>query len=68
MTQPLYIHPSLQQENDLLDIAFPQNLPSILVSHILNPLSTDVVLDMCAGPGGKLTHLATLMNDKVIAI
>ncbi|MBQ7668846.1 MAG: 16S rRNA (cytosine(967)-C(5))-methyltransferase RsmB [Clostridia bacterium] len=35
-----------------------------LVAHILNPKENDKVLDMCASPGGKTTHIAELMNNK----
>jgi 16S rRNA (cytosine967-C5)-methyltransferase len=63
MTDPLYVQPSLNQR-ELGDVVFPQNFPSMVVAHVLNPTSGDVVLDMCAGPGGKMTHLATLMGNK----
>lgn len=41
-------------------------LPSVL----LNPSENDLVLDMCAAPGGKSTHLAQIMknNGKIIAV
>ena len=67
MTDPLYISPSLN-ETLLNDVAFPQSLPSLVVSHVLKPTETDQVLDMCAAPGGKATHLATLMRNKVSII
>jgi len=35
-------------------------IPAVL----LNPAETDLVLDMCAAPGGKSTHLAQLMHNK----
>lgn len=35
-----------------------------LVGHIINPQEGDVILDICAAPGGKTTHLAQLSNDK----
>nr|XP_045599918.1 tRNA (cytosine(72)-C(5))-methyltransferase NSUN6-like [Procambarus clarkii]XP_045599920.1 tRNA (cytosine(72)-C(5))-methyltransferase NSUN6-like [Procambarus clarkii] len=52
------------------DLLFLQNLPSVLCSHILNPTKYAQVLDMCAAPGGKSTHIATLMYNtgQVIAI
>lgn len=52
------------------DFLFLQNLPSVLCSHILRPSEHAVVLDMCAAPGGKSTHIASLMNGtgSVIAI
>lgn len=52
------------------DVFFLQNLPSVLCSHVLAPERNGIVLDMCAAPGGKATHLATLVGNAghVIAI
>ncbi|MCD8029039.1 MAG: 16S rRNA (cytosine(967)-C(5))-methyltransferase RsmB [Erysipelotrichaceae bacterium] len=41
-----------------------QDESSHLVARLLNPHSSDYLLDMCAAPGGKTTHLAALMNNK----
>jgi 16S rRNA (cytosine1407-C5)-methyltransferase len=41
-----------------------QNLSSILPSILLDPKEDEVILDMCAAPGSKTTHLAALMNNK----
>ena len=35
-----------------------------LCSHLLNPVAEESVLDLCAGLGGKSTHLAELMGGK----
>lgn len=43
---------------------FDQSLPSIVVSKVLEPKSNDFIIDMCAAPGGKATHLAQLMRNK----
>lgn len=48
-----------------LHMGFLQNLPSVLCCHILDPRPHHRVLDMCAAPGGKTTHLATLMKNQV---
>ncbi|XP_061853369.1 tRNA (cytosine(72)-C(5))-methyltransferase NSUN6 isoform X3 [Colius striatus] len=62
MTEPVYLSPSF--DNVLPSHLFLQNLPSVVVSHILNPQPGERILDMCAAPGGKATHLATLMHDQ----
>ncbi|XP_053569940.1 tRNA (cytosine(72)-C(5))-methyltransferase NSUN6 isoform X2 [Bombina bombina] len=62
MTEPVYLSPSFN--NVLSDYIFLQNLPSAVVSHVLNPQPGERILDMCAAPGGKTTHIATLMHDK----
>ena len=55
MTEPLFDSPPLSAE-ELGDIGFLQNLPSILTSHVLAPQPGDTVLDMCASPGNLCTH------------
>ncbi|XP_048508640.1 tRNA (cytosine(72)-C(5))-methyltransferase NSUN6 isoform X2 [Athalia rosae] len=53
---------------NLSDSVFPkgsvllQNLPSMVCAHVLNPLPDQTVLDMCAAPGNKTTHIAALMK------
>jgi 16S rRNA C967 or C1407 C5-methylase (RsmB/RsmF family) len=43
---------------------FPQNLPCTLCAQVLAPEPHDWTLDLCAGPGGKTSHLAMLMRDR----
>lgn len=40
-----------------------QDISSMLVGKVTNPKEGSLVLDMCSAPGGKTTHLATLMNN-----
>lgn len=41
-----------------------QDEASQLVSHLVSPRPGDRVLDLCAGFGGKSTHLAQLMDNR----
>ncbi|BAY79377.1 sun protein (plasmid) [Nostoc linckia NIES-25] len=41
-----------------------QDSSAQLVSHLLDPQPGEVVIDACAAPGGKTTHIAELMQDK----
>lgn len=48
----------------------PQSLASQFVATALDPHAGDRILDMCAAPGGKATHLATLVGieGEVVAV
>jgi 16S rRNA (cytosine1407-C5)-methyltransferase len=41
-----------------------QNASSMIAAVVLNPNEREKVLDMCAAPGSKTTHLSALMNNK----
>ncbi len=41
-----------------------QSISSMLPAFILNPQTNERVLDLCAAPGSKTTHLAEMMNNK----
>jgi len=41
-----------------------QDSSAQLVSHLLDPQPGEVVIDACAAPGGKTTHIAELMQDR----
>ncbi|SPP87395.1 tRNA (cytosine(72)-C(5))-methyltransferase NSUN6 [Drosophila guanche] len=43
--------------------ALLQNLPSIVCVRVLDPQPGERILDMCAAPGNKTTHIAELMGD-----
>jgi 16S rRNA (cytosine967-C5)-methyltransferase len=69
--------PNLPQALRLIGSTGPiQNLPGFaegywsvqdssaqLVGHLLDPQPGEVVIDACAAPGGKTTHIAELMGD-----
>lgn len=41
-----------------------QNLSSILDTLVLDPKEGENILDMCAAPGSKTTHIAAITNNK----
>ena len=46
--------------SSLSSLLYAQNLPSMLVSRVLDPQPGNVIYDMCGAPGGKTSHLALL--------
>ena len=40
-----------------------QDSSAQLVGYLLNPQPNEVIIDACAAPGGKTTHIAELMGD-----
>jgi 16S rRNA (cytosine967-C5)-methyltransferase len=42
----------------------PQSRASMLVAHGVDPQPGETLLDLCAAPGAKTTHLAALMGDE----
>uniref|UniRef100_A0A1A8MN22 NOP2/Sun domain family, member 6 n=3 Tax=Nothobranchius TaxID=28779 RepID=A0A1A8MN22_9TELE len=62
MVDPLYQSPPF--DGVLPSLVFLQNLPSVVVGHVLGPQPGERILDMCAAPGGKTCHVAALMRDQ----
>jgi 16S rRNA (cytosine967-C5)-methyltransferase len=65
--KPLDIHGTAAFENGEL---MPQSRASMLVSRVLDPQPGERVLDLCAAPGAKTTHIAALMEGRgeVVAV
>ncbi|MBW1714518.1 MAG: RsmB/NOP family class I SAM-dependent RNA methyltransferase [Deltaproteobacteria bacterium] len=63
----LILAPDLSLPGNLLEYFLgyihPQALTSCLASLILGPQKDSYILDMCAAPGGKTSHMAQLMEN-----
>lgn len=57
-------HPSLASSEVLKSgRAIIQDEGAMMIAHVVSPKAGEIVLDACAAPGGKTTHLAQLMGD-----
>ncbi len=45
-----------------------QEPSAMMISYLLNPNSNDILLDMCAAPGGKSVGAALLMNNEGVIV
>lgn len=61
----------LLQKGNIEDIAgfdkgywLVQSESSSIVSNVLDPKENEIILDLCAAPGGKTAHIAALMDNK----
>lgn len=69
MDHQLYDTPCLGGDDTPPDLVL-QTIPSFVAALALDPRPGETILDMCAAPGGKTTHIAELMEGKgcVIAL
>jgi NOL1/NOP2/sun family putative RNA methylase len=70
--ETLFLAPGLKSAGNLLEYflgyVHPQALTSCLASLVLSVKPASLVLDMCASPGGKTSHMAQLMNNTGLII
>ncbi len=60
-----YRVPNIRHLSEYTDgLIYVQSLPAILSSRILNPCEDETVIDLCSSPGGKISHIAQLMNNR----
>jgi 16S rRNA C967 or C1407 C5-methylase (RsmB/RsmF family) len=70
MTQPIYTSPPLNGHSKFrlqnLPVIFNLNFitKSILAGYAVDPQKDDLILDMCAAPGGKTLHLDFLSQQQ----
>ena len=52
----------------LKGLIYPQSLPSIVTTRILNPQRGELVVDMNASPGGKTSHVVQLTRGGALVL
>lgn len=63
MLQTISRVPQLVEEDIPKGLGILQNFPSIICSRLLDPRPGESILDLCAAPGNKTTHISSLMNN-----
>jgi predicted RNA-binding protein (TIGR00451 family) len=65
VTSPLYSAVSLRESEEYeLGYVYPQSLPAMVTSRVLDPLVRETVVDLNCSPGGKLSHISQLMQNQ----
>ncbi|CAB50679.1 RsmB/NOP family class I SAM-dependent RNA methyltransferase [Pyrococcus abyssi] len=71
VTLPKFKLPSLSELKSFeKGYFYPQSLPSMVATRVLEPKEDELIIDMAAAPGGKTTHIAQLLQNRgeIIAI
>lgn len=71
VTLPKFKLPSLSELKSFeKGYFYPQSLPSMVTSRVLEPKEEEIIIDMAAAPGGKTSHIAQLLQNRgeIIAI
>ncbi len=65
ITKPKFSLPSLSELKSYeKGYFYAQSLPSMVVTHVLEPSEEDLIVDMAAAPGGKTSHIAQLLQNR----
>lgn len=66
---PKYKIPSFRETEEYKKgLIYPQSFPAILTSRILEPKPGEKILDAACAPGGKISHIIQLMENKGLVI
>ncbi len=70
VTDPVYKAPKVTELPGSGELIYGQAITSMYVARLLNPQPGEVIVDMTAAPGGKVSHIAQLTGPRarVIAI
>jgi len=64
VTSPMYRGLSLRETEEYeKGLLYPQSLPAMVTSRVLDPQPTETIIDLNCSPGGKLSHMSQLMEN-----
>ena len=64
VTEPMYRAPRVTELPGSGRLVYGQSLPSMYVARMLSPKPGELILDMTAAPGGKVSHVAQLVGPR----
>jgi len=65
LTEPIYRVISLRGLEEFEEgLLYPQSLPAMATSLVLDPQPGETIVEIGSSPGGKATHMAALMGNK----
>jgi predicted RNA-binding protein (TIGR00451 family) len=69
ITLSIYSVPPIRSTPEYLEgLIYPQSLPAMYVARVLDPKPGELVIDMCAAPGGKTGHIVELTKGRAQVI
>ncbi|MBS7644656.1 MAG: RsmB/NOP family class I SAM-dependent RNA methyltransferase [Candidatus Bathyarchaeia archaeon] len=67
VVRSLYKVPSLREAPEYLKgWIYPQSMPAMVTSRVLDPRPGDVIADLNCAPGGKTSHISQLTGDRAL--
>lgn len=68
-TRSVYRAPKIRELPEYVNgYLYPQSLPAMFVTHVLDPKPGEVVIDACAAPGGKTSHIIEYSSGRSYVI
>ncbi|MGC8597579.1 MAG: PUA domain-containing protein [Thermocladium sp.] len=69
VTGSIYMMPKLRELSEYREgLFYEQSLPAQWVSHVLAPIDNELIIDMNAAPGGKMSHIIQLTQGRARVI
>lgn len=68
VTEHIYRAPRISELPGIGELAYGQAITSMYVARLLNPNPGEVIVDMTAAPGGKVSHVAQLTGPNALIV